>query len=48
MDGLLEKAACGLGCEGFWHGLVKGEWDKRKTNLLLFFGLFLGALQVAH
>ena len=32
-NGLLEKAACGPGCEGFSMRLVKGECNKRKTKL---------------
>lgn len=39
-DGLLEKAACGLGCEGFGMRLVKGEWDKRRTKLAVFYVSF--------
>ena len=39
-NGLLEKAACGLGCEGFSMRLVKGECDKRKTKLSMFLSPF--------
>lgn len=35
-NGLLEKATCGLGDEGFDMRLVEGEWDKRETKVLVF------------
>ena len=39
-NGLLEKAACGPGCEAFSMRLVKGECNKRKMKLSTFLSPF--------
>lgn len=39
-NGLLEKAACGLGDEEFGMRLVEGEWDKRETKVSVFYVSF--------